>query len=111
MRLCQFWLAVLTDLRKRGVADVFFLVDGLKGMPQSVNAVWPATIVQTGLIHLILNSFRFASRKSDQGHRGPAGCCDSPQAQVSHLHSNSGASRRRKPVPNAFADRMPTKAN
>jgi putative transposase len=43
---------------------VFFLVcDGLKGLPDTVNAVWPATIVQTCLIHLIRNSFRFASRK------------------------------------------------
>ena len=57
-------MVVLTELRNRGVADVFFLVcDGLKGLPDSVNAVWPATIVQTCLIHLIRNSFRFASRK------------------------------------------------
>ena len=44
----KFWMAVLTELRNRGVSDVFFLVcDGLKGLPDSVNAVWPATIVQT----------------------------------------------------------------
>jgi putative transposase len=61
----KFWMVVLTELRNRGVADVFFLVcDGLRGLPDSVNAVWPATIVQTCLIHLIRNSFRFASRKS-----------------------------------------------
>ena len=60
----KFWMVVLTELRNRGVADVFFLVcDGLKGLPDSVNAIWPATIVQTCLIHLIRNSFRFASRK------------------------------------------------
>jgi putative transposase len=60
----KYWMAVLTELRNRGVSDVFFLVcDGLKGLPASVNAVWPATIVQTCLIHLIRNSFRFASRK------------------------------------------------
>ena len=60
----KFWMVVLTELRNRGVADVFFLVcDGLKGLPDSVNAVWPATIVQTCLIQLIRNSFRFASRK------------------------------------------------
>jgi transposase-like protein len=60
----KFWMVVLTELRNRGVADVFFLVcDGLKGLPDSVNAVWPAAIVQTCLIHLIRNSFRFASRK------------------------------------------------
>ena len=39
----KFWRAVLTELRNRGVADMFFLVcDGLKGLPDSVNAVWPA---------------------------------------------------------------------
>jgi putative transposase len=60
----KFWMVVLTELRNRGVADVFFLVcDGLKGLPDSVNAVWPSTIVQTCLIHLIRNTFRFASRK------------------------------------------------
>jgi putative transposase len=60
----KFWLAVLTELRNRGVADVFFLVcDGLKGLPDSVAAVWPATIVQTCIIHLIRGSIRYASRK------------------------------------------------
>jgi putative transposase len=64
----KFWMAALTELRNRGVADVFFLVcDGLKGLPDSVNAVWPATIVQTCLIHLIRNSFRFASKKDWDG--------------------------------------------
>jgi putative transposase len=53
----KFWMVVLTELRNRGIADVFFLVcDGLKGLPDSVNAVWPSTIVQTCLIHLIRNS-------------------------------------------------------
>jgi hypothetical protein len=48
----KFWMVVLTVLRNRGVADVFFLVcDGLKGLPDSVNAVWPATIVQTSSVH------------------------------------------------------------
>src|SRR5215203_1133116 len=57
-------MAVLTELKNRGVADVFFLVcDGLKGLPHSVAAVWPATIVQTCIIHLIGGSIRYASRK------------------------------------------------
>jgi putative transposase len=60
----KFWMAVLTELHNRGIVDVFFLVcDGLKGLPDSVNAVWPQTIVQTCLIHLIRNTFRYASRK------------------------------------------------
>ena len=60
----KFWMAVLTELKNRGVDDVFFLVcDGLKGLPDSVNAVWPRTTVQTCLIHLIRNTFRYASRR------------------------------------------------
>ena len=60
----KFWMAVLTDLRNRGVADVFFLVcDGLKGLPEVVNNVWPLTTVQTCIIHLIRNTFRLASRR------------------------------------------------
>jgi putative transposase len=48
----KFWMSVLTDLRNRGVKDVFFLVcDGLKGQPEVVTNVWPATIVQTSSIH------------------------------------------------------------
>jgi putative transposase len=60
----KFWMAVLTDLRNRGIKDVFFLVcDGLKGLPDVVVNVWPQTIVQTCIIHLIRNTFRLASRK------------------------------------------------
>ena len=60
----KFWLAVLTDLRNRGVKDTVFLVcDGLKGLPEVVGNVWPLTTVQTCIIHLIRNTFRLASRK------------------------------------------------
>jgi len=60
----KFWFSVLTDLKNRGVADVFFVVcDGLKGLPDSVAGVWPKAIVQTCIIHLIRNSFRYTSRK------------------------------------------------
>ena len=48
----KFWLSVLTDLRNRGVRDVFFLVcDGLKGLSEVVENVWPRTIVQTCVVH------------------------------------------------------------
>ncbi len=58
----KFWIAVLTDLKNRGVGDVFFVVcDGLKGLPASVNTVWPEAIVQTCIIHLIRGSRRYAS--------------------------------------------------
>jgi transposase-like protein len=60
----KFWMSVLVDLKNRGVRDVFFLVcDGLKGLPEVVQNVWPDTIVQTCIIHLIRNSFRLVSRK------------------------------------------------
>src|SRR2546423_12545846 len=60
----KFWMSVLTDLRNRGVKDVFFLVCvGLKGLPEVVGNVWPQTVVQTCIIHLIRNTFRLTSRK------------------------------------------------
>jgi putative transposase len=60
----KFWMSVLTDLRNRGVKDVFFLVcDGLKGLPEVVANVFPMTIVQTCLIHLLRNSFRLSSKR------------------------------------------------
>ena len=60
----KFWMGVLTDLKNRGVADVFFIVcDGLKGLPDSVNAVFPAAIVQTCIVHLIRGTFRYASKR------------------------------------------------
>jgi putative transposase len=60
----KFWLSVLTDLRNRGVKDVFFVVcDGLKGLPEVVGNAWPQAIVQTCVIHLIRNTFRLASRR------------------------------------------------
>ncbi|MFC9769546.1 IS256 family transposase, partial [Rhodococcus jostii] len=60
----KFWLAVLTEIRNRGVADVCIAVcDGLKGLPEAITTVWPLTVVQTCLIHLLRNTFRFASRQ------------------------------------------------
>jgi putative transposase len=60
----KFWMAVLTDIKNRGVADVFFLVcDGLKGLPEVVANVWPLTTVQTCILHLIRNTFHLASKR------------------------------------------------
>jgi len=60
----KFWFAVLTDMKNRGVRDVFFVVcDGLKGLPDCVNQVFPKSLVQTCIIHLIRNTFRYASKK------------------------------------------------
>jgi len=55
----KFWMSVLTDLKNRGVRDIFFVVcDGLKGLPDSVNAVFPQAIVQACVIHLIRATLR-----------------------------------------------------
>jgi len=60
----KFWLSVLTEIKNRGVADVCIVVcDGLKGLPDAINTVWELAVVQTCIIHLIRNTFRFASRQ------------------------------------------------
>ena len=60
----KFWMSVLTDLRNRGIRDVFFVVcDGLKGLPEVVGSAWPAAIVQTCTVHLIRNTFHLASKR------------------------------------------------
>ncbi len=60
----KHWLHILTELKNRGVSDVLMLVcDGLKGLPEAVDAVWPKTIVQTCVVHLLRKSFRYAARQ------------------------------------------------
>jgi transposase-like protein len=60
----KYWLHVFTELKNRGLEDVLMLVcDGLKGLPDAVEAVWPRTIVQTCVVHLLRNSFRYAARQ------------------------------------------------
>lgn len=58
------WMTMLTDLRNRGVADVCIVCcDGLKGLPDAINAIWPHATVQSCVVHLIRSSLRYASRK------------------------------------------------
>ena len=60
----KYWLHVLTELKNRGVADVLMVVcDGLTGLPDAISTVWPATITQTCIVHLLRNSFRYAGRQ------------------------------------------------
>src|SRR3954471_11713816 len=59
----KFWLSVLTDIKNRGVQDVCIVVcDGLKGLPDAVTTVWDQATVQACIIHLVRNTFRYASR-------------------------------------------------
>jgi putative transposase len=60
----KFWLAVLNELKQRGVADVLVCcVDGLKGFPEAIEAVFPQAWVQTCIVHLIRQSLRFVPDK------------------------------------------------
>lgn len=60
----KFWLGVLTELRNRGVTDVLVACcDGLTGFPDAIEAVWPETVVQTCVVHLIRNSIRYCAWK------------------------------------------------
>ena len=60
----KFWLAVLTEIKNRGVADVCIVVcDGLKGLPESINTTWNYAQVQACILHLLRNTFRYASRR------------------------------------------------
>jgi transposase-like protein len=60
----KFWLNVLTEIKNRGVADVCIVCcDGLKGLPDAIGVTWPQAIVQTCVLHLIRNTFRFAGRQ------------------------------------------------
>jgi transposase-like protein len=60
----KFWMKVFNDLKTRGVADILIAVtDGLKGMPEALGAVFPATTLQTCIVHLIRNSLDYASWK------------------------------------------------
>jgi putative transposase len=67
----KFWLRVMNELRNRGVADILIaVVDGLKGFPEAINAVFPKTVVQTCIVHLIRNSMSFASWKDRKAIAG-----------------------------------------
>jgi transposase-like protein len=60
----KYWMRVLSEIKNRGVRDCLIVVcDGLKGLPEAISAVWPQTIVQTCLVHLLRNSFTYASKK------------------------------------------------
>lgn len=60
----KFWLSVLTDLKTRGVDDILIAcIDGLKGFPEAVKAVFPKTEVQLCVVHQIRNSIKYVASK------------------------------------------------
>ena len=93
----KFWMSVLTELRNRGIRDVFFVVcDGLKGLPEVVGNAWPQAIVQTCIVHLIRNTFRLASKRDwDPLRRGvkpiyTAASADAARAALDELAERWG---------------------
>jgi putative transposase len=60
----KFWMQVLTDLKQRGVQDILICcVDGLKGFPEAIEAIFPETTVQTCIVHLIRHSLKYVPRR------------------------------------------------
>ena len=60
----KFWLNVLTELKNRGLNDILIAcVDGLKGFPEAINAVYPETQIQLCIVHMVRNSLRFVAWK------------------------------------------------
>ena len=60
----KFWLQVVTELRNRGVQDIFIAcVDGLKGFPDAIEAVFPRAVVQLCIVHMVRHSLKYVSWK------------------------------------------------
>jgi len=60
----KFWMQVVTELKNRGVRQIYVAcVDGLKGFPEAINSVFPNTLVQLCIVHMIRNSCKFVSYK------------------------------------------------
>ena len=60
----KFWLTVLTELKNRGLQDIFIAcVDGLSGFPEAINTVYPDTKVQLCVVHMVRNSLKYVAYK------------------------------------------------
>jgi putative transposase len=60
----KFWMQILSELKQRGVNDILICcVDGLKGFPEAIEAVFPTTTVQTCIVHLIRHSLKYVPRR------------------------------------------------
>jgi putative transposase len=84
----KFWLRVMSELRSRGLQDILIaVVDGLKGFPEAITSVFPQTVVQTCIVHLIRFSMHFATWKE----RRPIGAALKP---IYHAESATAAQAR-----------------
>jgi putative transposase len=98
----KYWLRVLTELKNRGVLDVCIVVcDGLKHLPDAIGQVWPDAVVQTCLIHLLRNSFKYASKADWPGvakDLKPVYTAVSEQAALDAFAEFSGKWERKYPA-------------
>jgi putative transposase len=87
----KFWMKVFNDLKTRGVGDILIAVtDGLKGMAEALGAVFPATTLQTCIVHLIRNSLDYASwkdRKALAAAIKPVYTAPSAEGALAELHA------------------------
>src|SRR3954449_12818126 len=99
----KFWLAVLNDLRRRGVEDVLIsCVDGLKGFPEAIEATFPRAWVQTCIVHLIRASLRYVNyrdRKRVAGALRPIYTAPNAEAALSELEAFEAEWGARYPAP------------
>jgi putative transposase len=92
----KYWLSVLADLKNRGVNDTFFLIcDGPKGLPEAVEIVWPQAIVQTCAIHLMRNTFNYASKKDWDGLRRDVKPIDTATTVEAAEHARDSMPKKR----------------
>lgn len=63
----NFWLSVITELRNRGVEDIFIAcIDGLKGFPEAISSIYPSTEIQLCIIHVLRNTLRYVATKNQK---------------------------------------------
>jgi putative transposase len=94
----KFWMQVLADLKQRGVQDILIAcVDGLKGFPEAIEAIFPRTVVQTCVVHLIRHSLKYVPRRErEQVARDlkpiyTAADADAAQAELERFDEKWGA--------------------
>ncbi|MBU3690344.1 MAG: IS256 family transposase [Acidimicrobiales bacterium mtb01] len=95
------WMTMLTDLRNRGIADVWIVCcDGLKGLPDAIRTTWKDATVQTCVVHLVRNSLRYAS-KADWGKitKGLRAIYTAPTVEAATLEFDAFADTWRSKYP------------
>ena len=60
----KFWMKIITELKNRGIEQIYVAcVDGLKGFPEAIGSIFPNTIVQLCIVHMVRNSVKYVSYK------------------------------------------------